>query len=324
MGPLKSPLSTLAQKVQWRITKGILVADEITRGEKRHDADLDLILSSALQQASANANIAYPLEFIAIVRDCLKKTVCQVKVVKAAAAGDQDIAARRFALLLDQLQSLPPFDFPAALDLALLADSLSQNPAPFEAGLSWIGDMGLHFRLSSSVGSNGRVLATIVRFMQSDRCLELGTAHGMSAAFILEALKRLGKNGHLTTVEGSEPLYAISSSVLKARYGEQVSCHLGWTQDVLEDVVRHLTEVDFLFHDAGHSKADYLRDFATVLPHLSHGAVVLIDDIRWNDPKIAREDPKCYEGWLELTDHRRVRQAVEIRVNNTQGLLLLD
>jgi predicted O-methyltransferase YrrM len=321
----RSLLSSLAQRAQWRITQGILTAREATREEQRHDADLDLVLSWALQQASDSAkDISYPLEFLEFVRSCLKKTGCQVTVAKASSTDDQDIPARRFSLLIAQLKSILPLDFLVARDLALLADAFYRNPAPFEAGLSWIGDMGLHFRLSSSLGPNGRILATIVRFMQSEQCLELGTAHGMSAAFILEALRLLGRNGHLATIEGSEALYAISSRALEARYGSQVSCHLGWTQDVLEEVVRSLTDIDFMFHDAGHSKEDYLRDFATVLPHLKQGAVVLIDDIRWNDPKIARQDPRCYEGWMELVNHPRVRQAVEIRIINSQGLLLLD
>ena len=49
---------------------------------------------------------------------------------------------------------------------------------------------------------------------------------------------------------------------------------------MLPRIVKSLKRVDFLFHDAGHSREDYVRDFDAVLPILAPGAVILIDDIR--------------------------------------------
>ena len=57
-------------------------------------------------------------------------------------------------------------------------------------------------------------------------------------------------------------------------------------------------------------------------PYRASGCVVLIDDIRWGDPRFVSEDPKPYEGWLAVVGHHRVTEALEI--NNELGLILLS
>jgi predicted O-methyltransferase YrrM len=143
----------------------------------------------------------------------------------------------------------------------------------------------------------------------------------MSAVFILEALRSRGKDIHLATLEALEPQFSMASKMLRSRYGNQVSCEFGWTQEALPKMVKSLGRLDFLFHDAGHAKENYIRDFHTVLPIAVPGAVILMDDIRWEDSRFSRDNPRCYEGWLEIVNHPRVRRAVEI--SGSIGLLLL-
>ncbi len=231
-----------------------------------------------------------------------------------------DTSTKRFSFLVDVLRQVPPIELSSAAEIALIADCYRGNLQPIE-GNAWVGDVRSHFRMSSSFGTKGRILTTVVRFTQSKECLELGTVYGMSALFILEALKAPGTETHLTTLEGGEPQFSMSSKILRNRYGNHVSCEFGRIQVGLPRIVKTLEHVDFLFHDAGHSKDDYTRDFRTVLPILAPGAVVLIDDIRWEDPRFFQGNPRCYEGWMEVLNHSRVRRAVEI--NDTMGLLLL-
>jgi len=89
----------------------------------------------------------------------------------------------------------------------------------------------------------------------------------------------------------------------------------------LPRLVASLPPFDFLFHDAGHSRDDYVRDFDAVSGGLAPGALVLIDDIRWKDARFFEADPRCHEGWMELVNQPRVSRAVEI--DGAMGLLLL-
>jgi predicted O-methyltransferase YrrM len=143
----------------------------------------------------------------------------------------------------------------------------------------------------------------------------------MSGLFILSALKAIGGVGHLTTLEGMEAQFSLASATLKDQSGDTVSCHFGMTQDALPGLARSLERIDLLFHDAGHSREEYLGGFNAMVGILSSGSVVLIDDIRWEDPRFSARPVEMYRRWREIVSHARVRRAVE--VDKSLGLLLL-
>ncbi len=175
--------------------------------------------------------------------------------------------------------------------------------------------------MSSSFGSKGRILFNLVRVTRSENCLELGTACGISALFILAALKTYATSGHLATVEGDEPQFSLSSSLLKRQYGETAACHFGVTADVFPEIIGSLGNIDFMFHDCRHSRDDYINDFNLVSKNLTPGAFVLFDDIRWEDPRFVKGGARTYEGWQAVVSDPRVSRAVEI--DGALGLLLI-
>jgi predicted O-methyltransferase YrrM len=218
------------------------------------------------------------------------------------------------------LRSLPPIEFTVARDIALVADHHGCLTDVVEIR-DWAADRGLHFTRSSTFGSKGRLLFNVVRIMRCERCLELGTAYGMSALFILAALKKYAPSGSLATLELSKEIASITSPILKQHYGDMVSCHVGDTRTGLCKLAQSLGKIDFLFHDSGHSRDDYVNDFNNVVDHLAPGAVVLFDDINWADTRLCGGDTDTYGGWTAVASHPRVRQAVE--VDDSLGLLLL-
>ena len=312
--------SSLIKLINTGVRRAAKIADRA--GQNRHN--LGIVVSQSLQKLTSSKDLLFPLAFVELLEDCLKEiTLKKIENIKTEFDPKNDVSIKRFSSLIDALRHLPPVEFSSANEIALIADSYRGNLEPIEYD-QWASDVRSHFEMSSSFGTKGRILSTVVRFTQARQCLELGTAYGMSALFILEALKTRGKDAHLTTLEGSEPQFSISSKTLKSRYGNQVSCEFGLTQEALPMIVTSLERIDFLFHDAGHSGEDYVRDFHAVLPILAPGAVVLIDDIRWDDPRFSGENPCCYEGWVEILNHPRVRRAVEITDSNgSMGLLLL-
>jgi predicted O-methyltransferase YrrM len=301
--------------------------DLITRhahAELRDSRNVEIVLAEAMREPGVLSTIRDPAAYVEFLRGCLERAVFDVRRIKAEVSADADSgssAARRFETLLDQLrQGLPPVEFAAAREAALIADRYRRNSEPIAIG-DWTADVGLHFSLSSSSGSKGRILSNVIRFMRTECCLELGTAYGMSALFMMTAMKAVSKSGRLTTVEGLEPQFSFSSAMLKEKYGEMVSCRFGWTNIVLPELAKSLSGVDFMFHDAGHSREDYVRDFGHAVEMLAPGAVAVFDDIRWEDPKFFEGAPRAYDGWREVVAHPRVAQAVEI--DDVLGLLLM-
>ncbi len=118
--------------------------------------------------------------------------------------------------------------------------------------------------------------------------------------FILGMQPYLGRTIHLTTVEGSEPQFTLASQWLKERYHDAITCHFGLTQNVLPKLVRTLGPIDFMFHDAGHTREDYVRDFAAVVDSLSPGSVMVIDDIRYEDARFGGGPTRIGVGWTSF------------------------
>jgi predicted O-methyltransferase YrrM len=288
----------------------------------RYNADIVLL---AGLQGGLLSEVREPVAYVEFLRGCIEHTAFSITPVKETDSS-RCPAAIRFRTLLDILKSgVPPLEFSRAREIGLLADRLSNSLDPFqrnEKGWEWIGDVGLAFRIASSFARKGRLLSAIIRVCQTDRCLELGTAFGMSALFILHALRANRGEGHLTTVEGWEPQFSISLGILKERFGNMVCCRFGLIDEILPSVVESTGALDFLFHDAGHSCEDYIRDFGLVIQALAPGAVVLFDDIRWDDPRFRASPPQTYRGWREVVKHPRVRQAVEI--DGALGLILME
>ncbi len=304
---------TLVDRMQRR---GAETAERAARDRRIVDA----VLAGALGRAEAAGPLYYPIHYLQFLRDCTEGARIAWREVRSDPEPAGDPAGNRFAAMAMALADLPAVELASAEHLARVADALraSVNPA---TGEREHGDQQRLFSLGASLGVKGRVLHTIVRAMRSTRVVELGTFWGMSAMFLLEALETAGPEAHLTTVELTKLWYAKASALLNARYPGRVSCILGRTKDVVPDLGRTLTGIDLLFHDAGHSREDYVGDFTAALPFLAPGSVVLFDDIRWNDPQFVKTDPRCYEGWMEVTRHPRVRRAGEIGAE--MGVVLL-
>ncbi len=216
-----------------------------------HNVDICL---STLCGSKSLAEIRFPVAYVEFLRTCIEHTHCTVKEVKRDSSAQE--YSEPFTTLLEVLRSsVPPVEFSVAAAMGRVGDyyrTLGRSP---QLG-GWTEDIGLAFQVASSFGKKGRILSAIVRLARAERCLELGTAYGMSALFIIEALRSNGNTGHLITLEGYEPQYSLSSSMLKEGYVDMASCHFGKTQDELSRLARTASPINFMFHEAGHPRND--------------------------------------------------------------------
>ena len=288
----------------------------------RNERNVDIYLRSILQNEKRLPNVNDAASYVELLRACIEPTALGVATIKSSNSLG-DVYGHRFKTLIETIQSnLLPLPVPMALELAEEADSLRGMTVGIDWENLWSGDVGLHFGMSSSLGYKGRLLSNVIRLCRSERCLELGTAYGMSAMFVLGMQSYLGWKIHLTTVEGGEPQFTLARQRLKERFQDAVACHFGWTQDVLPKLMSTLGPIDFMYHDAGHSRENYVRDFGAVVESLSPGSVIVIDDIRWAGWAGGEEKANTYRGWLDVVAHARIRRAVEVA--GTIGVALLS
>lgn len=309
---MRQQLVTLLDRVQVR-------AAETAERTARNRHAVDAVLSWALERAEAEGPLYFPVEYVQFLRDCTERSWAVWREIRSD-GGERDEHARRFHAFVDSLADLPAVEFSSAERLARAADRLRANINP-ETGIREHGDQQRRFARAASLGMKGRVLHTAVKTMRSEQIVELGTFWGMSALFMLEALETAGPDAHLVTVEHNEGFSRKASALIHTHFNGRATCIHGATDDVVPDLGRTMTGVDLMFHDAAHSGEAYVKDFTAAEPFLAPGAVVLFDDIRWFDRALVSTDPKCYDGWMEVTRHPRVRRAGEI--DGYMGAVLL-
>lgn len=279
---------------------------------------LDLYAVGLLRDIGREHPLNHPHAILRLLRQSFAPV--RFDIVEVKASGKRETAAQhRFSRLAEAMANLPPVSEATARRCARIADSYLGNVDAFS---SRDADVAWHFARSSSNMPTGRVMAAAVRFMRPDRCLEIGTAYGFSAAVIASALERVSPQGRLLTIEVGEVQYRLASALLKGEFGDRVICRMGNSRDVLGPAAAEMAPIGFVFHDGGHSEENYVRDFETMLDALAPGGVVMFDDIRWHDRDRPEANPRCYEGWRRVVAHSRVERAIE--VGPKLGLLMVS
>lgn len=288
------------------------------RRHARRDADL---VVDWITRSEDVEQVRYPANYVSFMRQWHDASRWEVHHLKRATSVDSD-SVRRFTTFVEQLETHAPSPpLAIARTAARAADKLLDRRDELNFG-DWAGDVGLHFRISSSLARKGRLLCAAMRFLRPRSVLELGTAYGMSSLFMGLKLGRLHGTWSVTTVELSDRSHAVASAMLAEALGDRVNCLRGSSQDALMRLRETGASFDFFFHDAAHSMDAYVSDFEAAVPMLAPGAACLIDDIRWKDERFHSGATRTYEGWRHIVDHPRVIMAAEL--DQSIGLVLLS
>jgi len=182
-----------------------------------------------------------------------------------------------------------------------------------------------HFVTASSAGRKGRILCSAVTFFRPKIILEVGTAYGISSVFMGHSQKAVFQSDEafrLYTLEGFEPQAGLCRELLSRELEEHVHCTFGKTDVALRPLAETAGDIHLAFHDAGHTYDDYVNDFNKIVDRMAAGSVLMLDDIRWNDPRYVTGNARTYEGWQTVVSHPRVKRAVEI--DRAIGMALLE
>jgi predicted O-methyltransferase YrrM len=131
------------------------------------------------------------------------------------------------------------------------------------------------------------LLMRLVRELRPQSCLELGTAFGISTAYQAAALELNGR-GALTTMEGSPEWAGLAERTLASLGLVDVDTRIGPIGETLPRELDRSGPFDFVYIDAEHQADATLDHFRVMLPGLSDGAVVVLDDVDWPEMKRAQ------------------------------------
>lgn len=166
----------------------------------------------------------------------------------------------------------------------------------------------------------GRILKMLVRMIQPQYVLEIGTFVGYSALCMAEGLPA---GGHVDTIEIDDELEEfIREQLAKSPFEERITLHIG---DALEVIPQLDTTFDLVFIDA--DKRLYRDYYELVLPRLKSGGFILADNTLW-DGKVLIDKPesndyqtiaiKAFNDFI-ATDHRIEKVILPLR----DGLTLM-
>jgi predicted O-methyltransferase YrrM len=152
-----------------------------------------------------------------------------------------------------------------------------RSEVPLQANDRTVGE---HAAVSSKSPSSGAFLHRLVRSLEPRSAVEMGTAVGISGAYIASALPTGGKLVTLDMLPVAVRTARETFAMLEL--DDRVEVIEGRFQDTLEQALRHAEPVDFLFIDGHHEEAATVAYLDLAVPHLADQAVVVFDDINFS------------------------------------------
>jgi hypothetical protein len=129
-----------------------------------------------------------------------------------------------------------------------------------------------------------RAIYCLTRHLRPLNVVETGVGHGVTSRFILEALARNGF-GHLWSIDlppESPKLEREVGIAVGSRFPDSWTLVKGSSRRRLPKLLNQLRQVDLFIHDSLHSERNVLFELHQVLPALSEGGVLVVDDIDAN------------------------------------------
>ena len=129
----------------------------------------------------------------------------------------------------------------------------------------------------------GRLLELLVHAIGARRVLEIGTFTGYSALSMAAALP---DDGHIDTCDVNPTHVEVAERyIARSEHAAKITVHVG---PALESIARLEGEFDFVFIDA--DKANYDNYYEAVLPRLSPGGLIAIDNTLWSGRVLDPQD----------------------------------
>jgi len=123
----------------------------------------------------------------------------------------------------------------------------------------------------------GRILKMLVRMINPDRILELGSFAGYSAICMAEGMH---DSAMIDTIEFNDELeYFLKSNIAQSGFSRSINVYFG---DCVEIIATSLSAncYDLVFIDA--NKRDYIAYYEAVMPLVPSGGFIVADNVLWD------------------------------------------
>ena len=164
----------------------------------------------------------------------------------------------------------------------------------------------------------GRLLELLVYGLGAKRVLELGTYSGYSS---LSMAAGLPDGGHIDTCEADETHAEVARRyIAQSPYADRITVHLGPALDTIQQLEG---EFDFVFIDA--DKENYLNYYEALLPRLSPGGLIAIDNTLWSGRVLdSDDDSEATRAIREINDRiAKDDRVIAVQLTVRDGVTLV-
>lgn len=145
-----------------------------------------------------------------------------------------------------------------------------------------------------------QLLFRMVHQFNPQTILELGTSLGITTAYLASNSSK----SRCITLEGCSQTAGIArENFAKLQLGN-VELVEGDINVTLEQVLKTVTTLDFVFVDANHSSSAVLNYFELCLPFVKSNTVMVFDDIYWSDD--------MEQAWKTIKRHEKVKATIDL------------
>lgn len=144
----------------------------------------------------------------------------------------------------------------------------------------------------------GHILHSLVEKYEIKKVIELGTALGVSAAYMYN------DNVELISIDANSDVLALTKKAMKSSGMEKVELINHFFDEVLEELCVKGLENTLIFIDGHHNKKATKRYYEIIKKHLAISSIVVLDDINWSK--------EMNEVWHDILEDKDVKLSIDL------------
>lgn len=155
-------------------------------------------------------------------------------------------------------------------------------------------------RDSSKNRRYAQLLFRIARFYQPEYQVELGTAAGISSAYLASG----APSSVIITAEGNYALAGKARSNLDALSLNHIKIVTGNFNNTLPQILGSIPHLDLAFVDGNHRRTPTINYFNQLLKLASSRSMIIFDDVHWSK--------EMEEAWEEIKSHPQAMLTIDL------------
>ena len=145
-----------------------------------------------------------------------------------------------------------------------------------------------------------KLLYRLVKYLQPNQILELGTSLGITTSYLASA----NKDAAVLTMEGSTEIAIIAGKNFQQLQLKNIKLVNGNFDETLTPAIDQLSSINFTFIDGNHRKVPTLNYFQKLLTKANDQSLFIFDDIHWSK--------EMEEAWEEIKQHPSVTLTIDL------------